>query len=67
MLRMMCVYEREWIVSENAQVSIQVSSSGSDTSGRKATLGLRPWIESSSVWYFRLLMKMCFSCSGRPW
>ena len=42
MLRMMWVYEREWMVSENDHVSIHVSNSGIDTMGNKATLGLRP-------------------------
>ncbi len=37
------------MISENDQVAIQVSATGMDTSGEKATLGLRPRIESDSV------------------
>ena len=37
----MCVYDREWMVSEKAQVSIQVSSSGIDTTGNSATVLLQ--------------------------
>ena len=38
-----------------------------ETRGSRATLGLRPWMESSRVWYFRLEMKMCCSWGGRAW
>jgi hypothetical protein len=36
-------------VSENDQVSIQFSTSGRETIGKKAILGLLPWTESSKI------------------
>ena len=45
----MCVYERLWIVSKKSQVTMQPSSSGSDTCGKNAKHGPRPCTESNSV------------------
>ena len=49
------------MVSLKAQVSIQVSNSGSVTKGKKARLGERPCTLSSNIWRLRLLVKMCCS------
>ena len=46
---MMCVYEREWIVSKKSQQIMHDSSSGLETYGRYASAGPLPCTESNSV------------------
>ena len=60
-----CVYEREWIVSLNAQVSIHVSISGIVAKGSSAKLGERPCTESSTICLFKFDVKICCSYGVR--
>ena len=43
------------------------SSSGLDTYGRYASAGPLPCTESNNVWYFKLLVNICFSSGLNVW